>query len=188
MAQHISVLGRKFIQLLVAACIGLSGAAQAGQLSVTTQQSNGVVTFDIFDSNPLDMCADGLCAADFDIDYNPADLEFLGYTEYTPYFALANAANGGPFGMQVLVSFFADEPDLVNKLLFSLHFKPLVTQQVELTVGPRDFGVPLPYQPAPVAVAIPVVAAVPEPSSVLMLAIGLAALVWRRRKHGSKHS
>jgi hypothetical protein len=181
----------RFRNLVLAACLALSGAAaQAGILSVTAQQSAGMVTFHVYDSNPLEMCdASGFCFADFSVDFSAAELAFLADASTLQYWSMANAAPGGPQGMQVLVSFLADEIDVGNsQLLFSLAFKALVTRQVELTFGPRDLGVPMPYQPAPVEVSIPVVAAVPEPSSVLLATLGLAALGWSRRKQKQDHT
>lgn len=182
------VLRSRLTTLVLAGAAGLSAAsAQAGVLSVVTEQANGIVTFNIFDSNPLDMCDGGVCFADFAIDFNPAELEFVSGATLVPSFFEAGAALGGPKGAQVFVSLLPDDEAALggSNLLFSLGFKALVTQQVALTVGPREFPVPMPYQPAPVNVSVPV-GAVPEPASLLMASIGLAGLVWSRRQSGKQ--
>jgi MYXO-CTERM domain-containing protein len=180
------ILRSRFLQLMTAATLALSGAsASAGVLSVTTQQSGSTVTFNVFDSDPTQMCDMGICFADFAIDFDPAKLAFLDGATTLPYWSMANAAAGGPLGSQVLVSFMADELELAgNKLLFSLGFQALAAGDTGLTVGLRDFGLPPgPYQPDPVNVTIPLLAvAVPEPSSALLAAIGLAGLVSGRRR------
>lgn len=190
MAHHASAPSRsRLINLFLAGAVGLSAAsAQAGALSVVTEQANGIVTFSIFDSNPLDMCDGAFCFADFGIDFNPAELAFLPDASNLPEFAMANANPGGPMGAKVWVSFLSDETTLgAGNLLFSLGFKALVTKEVELTVGPLYPAgqVAYPYTHTPVEVSAPV-SAVPEPSSVLMAAIGLAGLVWSRRRHSGK--
>lgn len=174
----------RVLRFILASCLALGGAAaQAGVLSVTTSQSNGTVIFNVFDSNPLEMCDGGICFADLAIDFNPAELEFLSDASTLPYLAMANAAPGGSQGAQVLISYLAEETDLAGtNLLFSLGFRALVTKEVELAVGPRlDLGIP-PYNPTLVEVSIPV-SAVPEPSSPLLGTFGLGVLAFMRRKH-----
>lgn len=181
---HVRYAG--WLKMVVAGCFALSGAlAHAGVLSVTTGEASGQVTFNIFDNSPADMCVGEVCFADFAVDFNPAELEFLENATASPHMAMAHAEPGGPKGSQVLVSFVADPDQLASaNLLFSLSFRSLVTQQVTLTIGPRDFGGDEQgdYQHQAIDVSLPVATAVPEPSTALLAALGLGALAWRRRK------
>jgi hypothetical protein len=182
---------RRWIKAAAAGLLALCGTlAHAGVLSVSTSQASGLVTFVVSDSAPADMCADGLCYADFAIDFDPAQLEFLVDATASPYFALANAESGGPFGAQVMVSFLAD-PDTfpVSNELFTLGFRALVTEQVALRVGPRDFGFPVDgaYLPPAIEVSFNAVAnVVPEPHGALLLLTGLAGLAARRRQRTAR--
>lgn len=178
------MLRSRFLQLMTAAVLALSGvSASAGILSVTTQQTGSTVTFKVFDSDPLDICDGGLCYADFAIGFDASKLAFLDGATTSPFFAMANAEVGGASGSQVLVSLFADEPDLAGaSLLFSIGFTALVSEPVTLTVGVRDFGVTMPYQPDPINVVIPLATALSEPFPALLTAIGLAGLLAARRR------
>jgi hypothetical protein len=151
-------------------------------ISLSTSQAGDVLTLTVSDNAPGDMCSGGFCGADFAIDYDPGQLEFLDVTA-SDFFAMANAPSGG----QVLVTMFAD-PDSFpgTNVLFSLGFRALVGGQAALTIGPRDFGVPVggAYMPDPATIQLDVVgpaAAVPEPNTALLVALALAGLAWRRR-------
>lgn len=172
----------RFLNVILASCLALAGAtAQAGALSVTSTQSNGIVVFNVFDSDPLAMCDGFICAADFAIDFDTSELEFLSGSTARDVLFGAHVPDGTS---EVLVSYMPfDEAALAGPgPLFSLSFKALVSKEVELVVGPVDFGIPMPYNPTPVEVSTPV-SAVPEPSSLLMGTLGLGLLAFMRRKH-----
>jgi len=170
---------------LLAAC---SAVAQAGVLSITASQAGGLWTLTVADDHPDDMCSGGLCYADFALDYNPAALQFVDAAT-TPswplHLVMANAQLGGPLGAQVLVSFLPD-PDgfLATNDLFSLGFLALGGGQASVTVGARDFGpgVPPSYQVQPADITLDLGTPLPEPSSVVLVGLGLAGLAWAARK------
>lgn len=174
------------IKALVAGCLALCGTfAHAGLITLSSSQAGGTVTLTVTDSNPADMCAGGLCAADFTIGFDPAALSFIPGSETSNFFVLAGAGASG----EVQVSFvtldainFAGGPEA----LFTLGFNALLTQSVVVTIVPTDFGVPVldQYLPAAANATVSVqgpAAQVPEPNTALLALLALAGLAWRRR-------
>lgn len=170
---------------LFSAC---SAVAQAGVLSITASQAGGLWMLTVADDHPEDMCSDGLCYADFALDYNPAALEFADAATTSPWplhLVMANAQPGGPLGAQVLVSFLPDPDGFASTTgLFSLGFRALGGGQALVSAGARDFGpdVQSPYQPQAASITLELGTPVPAPSSVALVALGLAGLAWAARK------
>lgn len=187
----------KTLKMGIATLFAFSCAfAQAGSLSATThQQPDGLLVLTLSDSAPADMCFGEICAADFTIGFNSAELEFLptSVTSVNDYGVMGNTNPENPD--EILVSFFStrvlgmSEPNE----LFSLGFRPLVSKAVSLQIGPRTLGfdddgrsILAEYPFESVTAIANVTPPVPEPSTALMTLFGLGFLGLMAQKRSSR--
>lgn len=188
---------------LVAAALAGTGAVQAGFVTVVVAPGSYVpgqtVSVLLQDTNPIDMCSGGLCAADIQLSFNPDLLAFSGnYTAGDLPSVLNPVAVGGPAASGSLAfSLIFDEYDPAALVLGSpttvlsvdftvvsgLGGQAVVTAEPDPAVSPASytFGT---AASLPVTVQPGTTPQVPEPGSLglVLLALGLTAIGSRRAR------